>query len=114
MLAGAHPARRKGIPFACEWIELKHPEPQLVPPDVGGRLAVKRFEVIADGVCDALALMFFKNNREASMRSAPWLARQQRKLDGALPELALVIGSLHHAHGERFSIADIATGTLLR
>ena len=47
------------------------------------------------------------------MRSAPWLARQQRKLDGALREIALVIGSRHHAHGDRFSIADIATGTLL-
>ena len=42
------------------------------------------------------------------------MARQQRKLDGGLRELARVIGSRHHAHGERFSIADIATGTLLR
>ena len=100
--------------YINEWIELKHPEPPLVPPDVDGRLAVKRFEVIADGACDALVLMFFENTREASLRSAPWLARQQRKLDGALREIALVIGSRHHAHGERFSIADIATGTLLR
>ena len=97
-----------------EWIELKHPEPPLVPPAVDGRLAVKRFEVIADGACDPLLLMFFENAREASLHSPPWLARQQRKLDGALREFALVIASRPHAHGERFSITDIATGTLLR
>ena len=99
--------------YINEWVELKHPEPPLVPSDLDGRLAVKRFEVIADGACDALVLMFFENMRDPSMQSAPWFARQKRKLDGALRELASVIGSSNHAHGERFSMADIATGTLL-
>ena len=94
--------------------------PRRSAPPADGRLAVKRFEVIADGACDALVLMFVENTRNKSMRSAPWFARQQRKLDGALRELALVVGLRNHAHGESFSIANIAnianiaTGTLLR
>jgi glutathione S-transferase len=99
--------------YINEWIEMKHPHPALVPDDIDGILAVKRFEVIADGACDALVLMFFENARDADKRSAPWFARQQRKLDGALKALVGMIGEREFCYGDRFSIADIATGTLL-
>ena len=99
--------------YIGEWIELKHPTPPLVPTDTDGILAVKRFEVIADGACDALVLMFFENAREEAHRSAPWFERQQRKLDGALRELSRVIGDQTFCHGGRFSMADIAVGSLL-
>ncbi len=99
--------------FINEWIELKHPEPPLVPKEVDGILAVKRFEVIADGACDALVLMLFEKARDEDKRSAPWLARQQRKVDGALRELARVLGDKAFCHGHTFSMADVATGTLL-
>ena len=100
--------------YINEWIEMRHPEPPLVPKDVDGILAVKRFEVIVDGACDAMVLMFFEKAREENQRSAPWYARQQRKLDGALRELSRVIGDKQFAHADTFSMADIATGTLLR
>lgn len=99
--------------YINEWIELKHPEPRLMPADVDGMLAVKRFEVIADGACDALVLMFFEKSRDEDKRSAPWSARQQRKVDGALKELATVLGDKRFCHGGTFSMADIATATLL-
>ena len=100
--------------YINEWIELKHPEPPLVPKDVDGQLAVKRFEVIVDGACDALVLMFWENARAEAHRSAPWFARQQRKLDGALTELDRVIGEREFAYGNAFTLADVASGTLLR
>ena len=99
--------------YINEWIEMKHPAPPLVPKDVDGILAVKRFEVIVDGACDAMVLMFFEKAREEDKRSAPWYARQQRKLDGALRELSRVIGDKPFCHADIFSMADIATGTLL-
>lgn len=98
----------------AEWIELKHPTPPLVPADVDGLLAVRRYEVIADGACDALVLMFFENTRDEDKRSAPWFARQQRKLDGALRELARTIGDRPYCHGDQLSLGDIAVGSLLR
>ena len=100
--------------YINEWVEMKHPEPPLVPKDIDGILAVKRFEILVDGACDAMVLMFFEKGREESQRSAPWYARQQRKLDGALRELSSVIGDKHFAHADKFSMADIACGTLLR
>jgi glutathione S-transferase len=99
--------------YINEWIELKHPEPALVPKDVDGVLAVKRYEVIADGACDALVLMFFENARDEDKRSRPWAERQRRKVDGALRELARAVGDEPYCHGGRFSQADIAVGTLL-
>lgn len=99
--------------YISEWIELKHPEHPLVPGDVEGILAVKRFEVIADGACDALILTIFENARDEDKRSIPWIERQRRKVDGALRELARMVGEQDFCHGGRFTMADVATGTLL-
>ena len=99
--------------YINEWIEAKHPEPPLVPDGIDGRLAVKRLEVIVDGACDALVLMFWENARSEGHRSEPWIARQRRKVDGALRELARVLGDNVYCHGDRFSQADISVGTLL-
>jgi glutathione S-transferase len=100
--------------YINEWIEMKHPEPALVPRDVDGILAVKRFEIIVDGMCDAMVLMFFEKAREPGKRSAEWTARQKRKLDGGLRELSRVIAGNEFAHGGVFSMADIASGTVLK
>lgn len=100
--------------YINEWVELKHPEPALVPKDIDGILAVKRFEVIVDGMCDAMVLMFFEKAREPHLRSPQWTARQKRKLDGGLRELSRVIGEREFAHGDVFSMADIASGTVLK
>lgn len=99
--------------YINEWIEAKHPEPPLLPEGIDARLAVKRFEVIADGACDALVLMFFENARGEGRRSEPWLARQRRKVDGALRELARVIGDAPYCVDGRFTQADISVGALL-
>ena len=96
-----------------EWIELKHPEHPLMPRDVDGILAVKRFEVLADGACDALILQIFENARGEGLRSQPWLDRQRRKVDGVLRELARLLGDRAYCHGDAFTLADVATGTLL-
>ena len=99
--------------YIGEWIELRHPEPALMPRDVDGLLAAKRFEVICDGTCDALILSLFETQRGPDKMSPPWLERQMRKVDGALRELSRVLGSREFCVGERFTMADVATGTLL-
>ena len=44
--------------FINEWVEHMHPELPLVPKGIPGILLTKRFEVLADGVCDAGVLLF--------------------------------------------------------
>ncbi|MEK0417581.1 MAG: glutathione S-transferase [Betaproteobacteria bacterium] len=99
--------------YVNEWIEMRHPEPPLMPRDVDGILAVKRFEVIVDGACDALILQLFENARGEDKRSQPWLDRQRRKVDGALRELSRMVDEREFCHGDAFTMADVATGTLL-
>ena len=99
--------------YILEWLELKHPTPRLTPDDVDGILAVKRFEILADGVCDAGVLLFWERSREAEKRSAEWAARQQRKVDGGLRELSRLLGDGSYCVEDSFTLADVAVGSLL-
>jgi glutathione S-transferase len=105
--------------FILEWLEAKHPDPPLLPPaartdDV---LAARQVEVIADGICDALVLLFWERHRPEEHQSAPWMARQRRKVDGGLRALdalaAARSGGRDWLVGDRFGLADIAAGTVL-
>ncbi len=105
--------------FILEWIERKHPAPPLLPPGDDAILAARQVEVVSDGICDALVLLFWERQREPGHRSAPWIARQRRKVDGGLRALASWAADAGAAGrewlvGDRFGLADIAAGTVLR
>lgn len=106
--------------FILEWLEAKHPDPPLLPADPDGILAARQVEVIADGICDATVLLFWERQRAEAMRSAPWMARQQRKIEGGLRALAALAeareaaGGAPFLVGDRFGLADICAGTVLR
>ncbi|MGE0698626.1 MAG: glutathione S-transferase family protein [Hyphomicrobiaceae bacterium] len=97
--------------FILEWLEARHPTPALLPDDIEGRLAARQMEVLADGVCDAFVLFFFERMRTPERQSPEWMARQRRKIDGGLREIARRIGTREYAVGERFGLADIAAAT---
>ncbi len=97
--------------YVLEWIEIKHSEPPLAPKNADDLLAMKRYEVIADGACDALVLVFIERSR--AQPSAEWTARQTRKADGALRDLAASIGSREFCVGGRLTYADLAVASLL-
>jgi glutathione S-transferase len=100
--------------YILEWLEAKHPAPRLLPDDAEGVLAARRVEVIADGVCDAVVLLFFERRRAAP--SAPWMERQRRKVEGGVRALNAWAEQAGEGFlvGDRFGLADIAAGTLLR
>jgi glutathione S-transferase len=89
--------------FIPEYVELKHPTPARLPKDIDGILAAKRLEVLGDGICDALGIMFFEE----------WGARQRRRVDGGLGEIARLIGTRRFAVGQSFDLGDIAAGTVV-
>lgn len=96
--------------FILEWLEVKHPTPRLLPDDPDGVLAARQIEVIADGICDAVVLLFFERRREVP--SEAWMARQRRKVEGGVRALAARAGE-GFLVGDRFGLADIAAGTAL-
>lgn len=99
--------------FILQYLELKHPNPPMLPADADGILAARRLEVLCDGVCDAVVLTFFERRRAAEYQSSEWAARQRRKIEGGVREIARLIGDRHYAVGDRFGHGDIAVGTVL-
>ena len=98
--------------YILQYLELKHPEVPLLPDDIDGKLAARKLEVLCDGVCDAVVLSLFEKKR-ADGGSPEWLARQRRKIEGGVAEMAKMVGSRAWAVGDRFSLGDIAVGTAL-
>jgi glutathione S-transferase len=98
--------------YILEWLEVKHPSPPLVPADPDARLAARKLEVLCDGVCDAVVLTFFERLRKETA-SPEWLARQRRKIEGGVREMARLVGTRAFAVGDSFSLGDIAVGTAM-
>lgn len=99
--------------FINEWIELQHPDPPLMPAGKDGLLRAKRFEVLADGICDACILAFWERARAEGARSEEWMARQLRKRDGGIREISRLLGDGPFCVGSTLTLADIAVGSLL-
>ena len=97
--------------FILEYLEVKFPTPALLPADPDAMLLAKKLEVLCDGVCDAFVLMFFEKMREAGRQSPEWIARQLRKVESGLREIARLVGDREYAVGDHFSLGDIAAGT---
>ncbi|MBK1660165.1 glutathione S-transferase C-terminal domain-containing protein [Paracraurococcus ruber] len=100
--------------YILEVIEAMWPDPPLLPAGTWERLAARKVEVIADGVCDACVLLFWERHRAPEHQSQEWIARQRRKVDGGLRALAEIAGTRDWVVGDRFGLADLCTGTLLR
>lgn len=99
--------------FILEYLELKHPSPALLSTNVDDRLAARKFEVLCDGICDAILLTFFERRRPAACQSQEWAGRQRRKIEGGVREIARLIGDRWWAVGGMFGLGDIAAGTVL-
>lgn len=100
--------------YILEWLEVKHPEPPLLPDDPDERLFARKVEVVADGVCDAVVLLFWERHRPADHQSAAWQARQLRKVDGGVAALAAWADKATFMVAGRFGLADIAAGCVCR
>lgn len=94
-----------------EWIELTYPDPPMIPRDKNGYILAKKFEVLADGVLDAMLLYMFARRQEPLDQE--WSDRQERKIHGGVAEVARLIGEREFAVGDSFGLADAAVGAML-
>jgi glutathione S-transferase len=96
-----------------EYIDLVSPVSRLIPEPARQRIAVKKWEALGDGICDATSLIVNERRRPANQQSGDWIARQRRKIDEGTGELARELGERAWCYGENYSLADIATGCAL-
>ena len=96
-----------------EYLDTVSPVSRLIPEVNRQRIAVKRWEAVADGVCDAASGIVVERRRPAQQQSSEWIARQEQKMTAGVAELARELGDKSWCSGEGYSLADIATGCAL-
>jgi len=96
-----------------EYLDNVTPNNKLMPAPNRERTEVKRWEALADGVCDAAALIFLERKRPAKQQGAEWIARQEDKILRSLEFMSEQLGESTWCMGTHFSLADITTGCAL-
>ena len=96
-----------------EYIDNVTPNNKLFPAPNRERTEVKRWEALADGICDAAASAVLEARRPAAEQSSDWIARQRDKIQRSLAFMAGELGENPFCMGTHISMADIAAGTAL-
>jgi len=96
-----------------EYLDTVSPVSRLIPEPSRQRIAVKRWEALADGICDAAVAIVVESRRPARQQSRDWIARQQQKVTAGVAEFARELGDKLWCNGESYTLADIATGCAL-
>lgn len=96
-----------------EHIDNITPNNKLFPAPNRERTEVKRWEALADGLCDAAFTAVLEMRRPAHEQSTLWIARQHEVIARALVFMEQHLGEKSFCMGTHFSLADIAVGTAL-
>lgn len=96
-----------------EYLDNVAPNNKLMPAPNRERSEVKRWEALADGVCDAAALVFLERKRPAALQSAEWIARQENKILLSLDFMSNELAESVWCMGTHFSLADVTVGCAL-
>jgi len=96
-----------------EYIDNVTPNNKLFPAPNRERTEVKRWEALADGICDAAATAFLEAKRPEGQRSQDWIERQLAKLARSLEFMSEELGEKSFCMGTHISMADLAVGTAL-
>jgi len=96
-----------------EFLDNASPIARLIPEDNRERVAVRRWEALADGVLDAGILVRYESLRPKNEQSAAWSAKQAARMHRGLAQLQADLGDKPWCQGERYTLADIALGCCL-
>jgi glutathione S-transferase len=96
-----------------EFLDGKSPISRLIPEDLRDRIAVRRWEALADGVLDAGLLARYESMRDKRERSQAWTDKQLARMKRGMQQMATELAERQWCHAERYSLADIAVGCCL-
>ena len=96
-----------------EYIDTVSPVSRLIPEPSRQRIEVKRWEALADGICDAVQALVLERRRPAKQQNGDWIERQRQKISAGAAELARELEEKPWCNGEAYTLADIATGCAL-
>jgi len=96
-----------------EFLDAVSPLARLIPDENRERVAVRRWEALADGSLDAGLLIRYESLRPKKEQSGAWTSKQKGKLKRGLAMIAAELGDKAFCHGDRYTLADIAVGCCL-
>jgi glutathione S-transferase len=96
-----------------EFLDSVSPISRLIPENKRDRVAVRRWEALADGVLDAGLLVRYESLRERHERSQAWSQKQLARMRRGMEQMAGELEGRAWCHGDRYSLADIAVGCCL-
>jgi glutathione S-transferase len=96
-----------------EFLDQASPIARLIPEDNRERIAVRRWEALADGVLDAGLLVRYESLRPPNEQSAAWVGKQAARMRRGLAQLEADLGDKPWCQGDRYTLADIAQGCCL-
>lgn len=96
-----------------EYLDTITPVSRLIPEGNRPRIAVRRWEALADGISDAASAIYLERKRPETQQSSEWIARQEQKVLRGLEAMAAELGDKNWCTGEFFNLADIAVGCAL-
>lgn len=96
-----------------EYLDKKAPVANLIPIDQELKVAVKRVESLADGICDAAVAVMLEKRRDASKQNAEVIEKQMEKVMRGLAVLEQDYADKTWGVNNKYSLADIAVGCML-
>jgi glutathione S-transferase len=102
-----------------EYLDNRTPLAHLIPQDVSAKVKVRRWEALADGVCDAAVATILEQRKSAEQQDAAFIERQMTKVTSGLKVLnedlgkAEGVGKNNWCVNGTFSLADVAVGCML-
>jgi glutathione S-transferase len=96
-----------------EFLDGKSPISRLIPEDLRDRIAVRRWEALADGVLDAGLLVRYESLRDKKERSKAWSDKQLARVRRGCAQMSEDLAERPWCHNDKYSLADIAVGCCL-
>jgi glutathione S-transferase len=96
-----------------EYLDFHTPVARLIPQDHNARISARRWEALADGICDAAVAAMLEGRRPPEQQSQANIDKQLGKVLLGLEVLNLDIYKKKWCVNETFGLADIALGCAL-
>jgi glutathione S-transferase len=96
-----------------EYLDHRTPIAHLIPQDHTAKIKVRRWEALADGVCDAAVAVMLEQRKPVEQQSQAHIDKQLGKVMAGLTSLDVDLHKKKWCVNETFSLADIALGTML-
>jgi glutathione S-transferase len=97
----------------ADYLDQSSPLSNLIPQETKLKYQVKRWEALADGVCDAGVAVLYESRRPENLQDPSFVVKQTEKVSRGLKVLNDDLGKSQFCVAETFSLADIALGCAL-